>query len=86
MQDVYSYQHLLSRVPHPFRGDYVRLRQNVKWKKLSSDTNDQYVVFADIMPKINRASGRVSSNCSMKSVLLKGTQGQVFAVLWVPES
>ncbi|GAU88919.1 hypothetical protein RvY_01532 [Ramazzottius varieornatus] len=47
-------------VPHPFRGDYVRLRQNVKWKKLSSDTNDQYVVFADIMPKINRASGRPS--------------------------
>ncbi|XP_055341926.1 unconventional myosin-Ia-like isoform X2 [Paramacrobiotus metropolitanus] len=47
-------------VPHPFRGDYVRLRQNVKWRKLAADTNDQYVVFADIMPKINRTTGRPS--------------------------
>ncbi|CAG0889537.1 unnamed protein product [Darwinula stevensoni] len=45
-------------VGHPFLGDYVRLRQNAQWKKMSSDTNDQYVVFADIINKINRSSGR----------------------------
>ncbi|KAM7313666.1 unconventional myosin-Ia-like [Ixodes scapularis] len=45
-------------VSHPFRGDYVRLRQNVKWKRLASETGDQYVVFADIISKITRSSGK----------------------------
>ncbi|CAN7980923.1 unnamed protein product [Ixodes pacificus] len=45
-------------VAHPFRGDYVRLRQNVKWKRLASETGDQYVVFADIISKITRSSGK----------------------------
>lgn len=46
-------------VSHPFRGDYVRLRQNVKWKKTANETGDQYVVFADIINKITRSSGKV---------------------------
>lgn len=46
-------------VSHPFHGDYVRLRQNVQWKKICTDTNDQYVVFADIINKITRSSGKV---------------------------
>ncbi|GFY19664.1 unconventional myosin-Ib [Trichonephila clavipes] len=46
-------------VSHPFRGDYVRLRHNVKWKKIAAETGDQYVVFADIINKIARASGKV---------------------------
>lgn len=46
-------------VSHPFLGDYVRLRSNVQWKKLSTN-NDQYVVFADIINKITRSSGKVS--------------------------
>lgn len=46
-------------VSHPFLGDYVRLRQNVQWKKLCVETNDQYVVFADIINKITRSSGKV---------------------------
>lgn len=47
-------------VSHPFLGDYVRLRQNVQWKKISVESNDQYVVFADIINKITRSSGKVS--------------------------
>lgn len=51
-----SYAH---SVAHPFLGDYVRLRQNVQWKKISHESNDQYVVFADIINKIARSSGKV---------------------------
>jgi myosin I len=46
-------------VTHPFLGDYVRLRQNVQWKKICVENNDQYVVFADIINKIARSSGKV---------------------------
>ncbi|KAG7165271.1 Unconventional myosin-Ib-like [Homarus americanus] len=45
-------------VSHPFLGDYVRLRQNAQWKKLAAETNDQYVVFADIVNKITRSAGK----------------------------
>lgn len=45
-------------VSHPFLGDYVRLRQNIQWKKICTETNDQYVVFADIINKITRSSGK----------------------------
>ncbi|XP_065169403.1 unconventional myosin-Ia isoform X2 [Atheta coriaria] len=45
-------------VSHPFLGDYVRLRQNVQWKKICIETSDQYVVFADIVNKIARSSGK----------------------------
>lgn len=47
-------------VSHPFLGDYVRLRQNVQWRKMCVESNDQYVVFADIINKIARSSGKVS--------------------------
>lgn len=46
-------------ISHPFLGDYVRLRQNGQWKKLAAETNDQYVVFADIVNKITRSAGKV---------------------------
>lgn len=46
-------------VGHPFVGDYVRLRHNQQWKKVCAETNDQYVVFADIINKIARSSGKV---------------------------
>lgn len=48
-------------VPHPFLGDYVRLRQNAQWKKLCISSNDQYIVFADIINKITRSTGKVGS-------------------------
>lgn len=47
-------------VPHPFLGDYVRLRQNAQWKKLCISSNDQYIVFADTINKITRSTGKVS--------------------------
>ncbi|KZS14111.1 Myosin-IB [Daphnia magna] len=46
-------------VAHPFQGDYVRLRQNSQWRKLVNETSDQYIVFADIVSKITRSSGRL---------------------------
>ena len=49
----------LFSVSHPFKGDYVKLRQNTKWKKIACDTNDQNLVFADIVMKINRKNGKV---------------------------
>ncbi|XP_062535184.1 unconventional myosin-Ia [Armigeres subalbatus] len=45
-------------VAHPFHGDYIRLRQNIQWKRVSCEHNDQYVVFADIINKIARSSGK----------------------------
>ncbi|XP_037946319.1 unconventional myosin-Ib [Teleopsis dalmanni] len=45
-------------VGHPFVGDYVRLRHNPQWKKICIETNDQYVVFADIINKITRSNGK----------------------------
>lgn len=53
--------HTYCSVAHPFLGDYVRLRQNVQWKKMCVATNDQYVVFADIINKVSRTSGKVNS-------------------------
>jgi len=49
-------------VSHPFRGDYVRLRQNVRWKRTSIEIGDQYVVFADIVNKITKSGGKVFIN------------------------
>ncbi|KAF4529655.1 hypothetical protein B566_EDAN017400 [Ephemera danica] len=49
---------MFHNVSHPFLGDYVRLRKNVQWKKICVETNDQYVVFADIINKITRSSGK----------------------------
>ena len=34
-------------VPHEFKGEYVRLQNNPKWKKIAVETNDQHLVFAD---------------------------------------
>jgi myosin-1 len=53
-------------VSHPFLGDYVRLRQNIQWKKICLESNDQYVVFADIINKIARSSGKVCHKILMK--------------------
>ena len=50
---------LIFSIGHPFLGDYVRLRQNPQWKKICTESNDQYVVFADIINKITRSGGKV---------------------------
>lgn len=63
MSQMYKAQYFccnVSSVPHPFLGDYVRLRQNAQWKKLCISSNDQYIVFADIINKITRSTGKVN--------------------------
>lgn len=56
-------------VAHPFQGDYVRLRQNSQWRKLVNDTSDHYIVFADIVSKITRSSGRVTISLIFKNLI-----------------
>lgn len=56
-------------VSHPFRGDYVRLRHNMRWKKVMQYSSDAYVVFADIINKVNNRSAKVSAECSKKNFL-----------------
>ena len=50
-------------VIQPFTGDYVGLRRNPGWKDVLSKNSlqkmDRYVVFADIVNKINRSNGKV---------------------------
>lgn len=61
----------------PFVGDYVHLRQNALWKKICMETNDQYVVFADIINKISRTNGRVSvltGHIFIKLLIIRWTQ------------
>lgn len=51
----------------------MRLRQNVQWKKLCVTSNDQYIVFADIINKITRSTGKVSAKretCSPRTTHL----------------
>ncbi|XP_071788878.1 LOW QUALITY PROTEIN: unconventional myosin-Ia-like [Asterias amurensis] len=48
-------------VSKAFQGDYVRLRSNAKYSKTYSTTNDQHVVFADVISKINRGNGKLHS-------------------------
>lgn len=67
-------------VSHPFLGDYVRLRQNVQWKKICVENNDQYVVFADIINKIARSSGKVMR----KSILILTTNSLSLIFQFVP--
>nr|XP_037867511.1 unconventional myosin-Ia [Bombyx mori]XP_037867512.1 unconventional myosin-Ia [Bombyx mori] len=46
-------------VGHPFVGDYVRLRASAEWRRGATAT-DRYVVFADVVGKVARGSGRVA--------------------------
>ncbi|XP_050520500.1 unconventional myosin-Ib isoform X1 [Daktulosphaira vitifoliae] len=45
-------------VGHPFVGDYVHLRQHIQWKRTAMQCDDHHVVFADIVNKITRSSGK----------------------------
>ncbi|CAG9580308.1 unnamed protein product [Danaus chrysippus] len=48
-------------VAHPFVGDYVRLRASAAWRRgPGAGAADRYVVFADVVGKVARSSGRVS--------------------------
>lgn len=69
----------LSSVSHPFRGDYIRLRQNVKWKRLLPTLGDVYVVFADLVSKITKRCGKVISY----HVILKFKKNQVIFTMQI---
>lgn len=45
-------------VSHPFRGDYIRLRKNAKWKRMAANLGEMYVVFADLVSKITKRCGK----------------------------
>ena len=53
----------LSSVGIAFRGDYVGLRRSQQWRDVLTGNSlhkmDRYVVFADIVNKINRSNGKV---------------------------
>ena len=46
----------------PFRGDHIGLRRNPLWKEVLTKNHlqrmDRFVVFADIVNKINRSNGK----------------------------
>lgn len=58
-------------VAHPFIGDYVRLRQHIQWKKTALQCDDHHVVFADIVNKITRSSGKVVIFSLIYRILLR---------------
>ncbi|XP_070536547.1 unconventional myosin-Ib-like [Ptychodera flava] len=42
----------------PFEGDYVRIKNNIKYKRAAQETNDQHVQFCDVLAKLNRSNGK----------------------------
>ncbi|KAL4228653.1 Unconventional myosin-Ih [Mactra antiquata] len=46
-------------VPIPFKGDYLDLRGDLKWKKIQSITSEINLVFADLVYKVNRNDGKI---------------------------
>ena len=53
---------IMFSVPVPFRGDHIGLRRNPLWKEVLAKNSlqrmDRFVVFADIVNKINRSNGK----------------------------
>lgn len=58
-----------SSVAHPFRGDYIRLRKNAKWKRMTTQLGEMYVVFADLASKVTKRCGKVSPRWDRSSVI-----------------
>ena len=56
-----------STVAHPFLGEYVYIRRNEKFKRLAPE---MHVVFADIVNKVSRTSGK-----SVLKLLVVSTSG-----------
>ncbi|KAM3845796.1 unconventional myosin-Ia-like [Vipera latastei] len=47
-------------LPQPFRGEYLGLKENPKYRKLQTTANDK-LVMADYVKKVNRGDGKTSS-------------------------
>lgn len=45
-------------LPQPFRGEYLGLKENPKYRKLQTTANDK-LVMADYVKKVNRGDGKV---------------------------
>ena len=69
---------IFSSVSAPFRGDYIGLRKNPLWKEVLTKNSlhkmDRFVVFADILNKINRSNGKVMDGLSLTFVAIILTQ------------
>ena len=61
---------IMFSVPVPFRGDHIGLRRNPLWKEVLAKNSlqrmDRFVVFADIVNKINRSNGKARGLCLLK--------------------
>ena len=69
---------IFSSVSAPFRGDYIGLRKNPLWKEVLTKNSlhkmDRFVVFADILNKINRSNGKVMDSQTHTFVAINLTQ------------
>lgn len=54
---------ILFSVPVPFKGDRLNLRDDERWAQLVAKTNEQRVVWADTVHKINRTDMKVPYIC-----------------------
>jgi len=43
-----------------FKGDYLNVTGDLKWKKIASLVHNQSLVFSDFIQKVNRKNGKVS--------------------------
>ena len=63
-RDIVKLKPISFSVKDPFRGDYIGLRRNPLWKDVLTKSClhklDRFVVFADILNKINRSNGKVT--------------------------
>ncbi|XP_052803474.1 unconventional myosin-Ia-like isoform X2 [Mya arenaria] len=46
-------------VPQVFKGDYLNVQGDMKWRKIAALTKEMNVVFADFVHKVNRQNGKV---------------------------
>ncbi|GAB6030643.1 hypothetical protein CHUAL_007499 [Chamberlinius hualienensis] len=53
-------------VGQQFIGDYFKLRKNTKWQKISRETHDRYLVFAGVIAKVARSSGKCLTSISRR--------------------
>ncbi len=58
-------------MPHEFKGEYVRLQNNPKWRRISLETNDTRLVFADIITKVNRKNAKVRTKVKQSWALIR---------------
>jgi len=78
---------VLYSVGQPFKGDYVEITKNPKYQKLNSLAEDR-VLLADVVSKINRANGKVSTSIPVpiKINLITGLINQMYDLSFIFQS